>query len=316
MFETGRWRDAGWNSTLLTYTFANGSYIEFFSADMESKLRGARRQILYINEANNVSFEAYYQLAIRTSELIWLDFNPTMEFWAHTEVLTEPDSELIILNYLDNEALPDTIKRDIEQAREKAKTSEYWANWWKVYGLGEIGSLQGAIFENWQQCDLIPDGAEYLGTGLDFGFTNDPTAATDLYRHDGLLYLDEVLYDHGLTNADIWNRLKDKPRKIIADSAEPKSIEELRRMGASIEPAQKGKDSVNFGIQVLQRYDMRVTKKSVNLIKELRGYIWAKDKEGNTGKDPIDNFNHAIDGIRYVAMKKLSQNNVGKYLIR
>ncbi len=142
---TNRWRDEGWNKTLLTYTFANGSTIEFFSADQEAKLRGARRQVLYINEANNIDFEAYHQLAIRTSEAIYIDFNPVSEFWAHTEVLAEQDSELIVLTYRDNEALPATIRDDIEAAQVKAATSTYWANWWKVYGLGEVGSLQGVV---------------------------------------------------------------------------------------------------------------------------------------------------------------------------
>jgi len=127
---TNRWRDEGWNKTLLTYTFANGSTIEFFSADQEAKLRGARRQVLYINEANNIEFEAYHQLAIRTSEAIYIDFNPVSEFWAHTEVLAEQDSELIVLTYRDNEALPATIRDDIETAQVKAATSTYWANWW------------------------------------------------------------------------------------------------------------------------------------------------------------------------------------------
>jgi phage terminase large subunit len=121
----------------------NGSYIEFFSADQEARLRGARRNILYVNEANNIPFESYYQLAIRTSDEIFIDFNPTMEFWAHTEVLQEDDSEHLILTFKDNEALPDTIRKDIEKAEEKAKHSSYWHNWWQVYGLGKIGSLQG-----------------------------------------------------------------------------------------------------------------------------------------------------------------------------
>jgi phage terminase large subunit len=244
MFETGRWRAEGWNSTLLTYRFSNGSFIEFFSADQEEKLRGARRQVLYINECNNITFEAYHQLAIRTSEDIWLDFNPTAEFWAHTEVLKEPDSELLILNYLDNEALPDTIKGDIEQAREKAKTSEYWANWWRVYGLGQVGTLQGAVFDNWEQVDDIDRAnSKFIAIGLDWGFTNDPTAVIAAWKNGDDIYFEELIYERNLTNQDIASKLKSlgitRSWEIIADSAEPKSIEEVYRLGFNIHPSKK-----------------------------------------------------------------------------
>lgn len=182
MHHTGRWVEGRFNETHLVYKFANGSYIEFFSADQEERLRGARRHKLYVNEANNISFEAYHQLAIRTSEDIFIDFNPTATFWAHTEVLQEADSELIILNYRDNEALPETIVHDIEAARDKAATSSYWANWWKVYGLGEVGSLEGVVFDNWQQIDQLPANAQLVALGMDFGFTNDPTTLIAYYR--------------------------------------------------------------------------------------------------------------------------------------
>ena len=157
MMETGRYIDSGWNRSLLTYNFVNGSYIEFFSADQEGRLRGARRNILYVNEANNVPFDAYHQLAIRTSNEIYLDFNPTAQFWAHTEVLQEPDSELLILTYKDNEALPANVLQDFNNAIVKAETSDYWKNWVRVYVNGEIGSLQGVIFSNWNQCDKMPE---------------------------------------------------------------------------------------------------------------------------------------------------------------
>jgi phage terminase large subunit len=314
---TGRYVDSNWNRTLLTYKFANGSYIEFFSAEQESKLRGARRNILYINEANNISFEAYHQLAIRTSGEIWLDFNPTAEFWAHTEVLKDNDSEHIILTYKDNEALPDTIIHDIEQAEVKATTSSYWANWWKVYGLGQIGSLQGVVFDNWQQVAKVPTDAKLLGFGMDFGFTNDPTTLIAVYKTNNQLYFDEVLYRTNMTNLDIGNFMKSenisRPLEIVADSAEPKSIEELRRQGFLITPAKKGPDSIKIGIDILKREPFFVTQSSINLIKELRSYVWATDRDGKLTGNPIDHSNHAIDAMRYFALNKLNNRPSGKY---
>jgi phage terminase large subunit len=229
---TGRYNDGAWNRSLLTYTFGNGSYIEFFSADQEARLRGARRHILYVNEANNIPFESYYQLAIRTSDEILIDFNPTMQFWAHTEVLQEDDSEHLILTFKDNEALPDTIRKDIEKAEHKAKDSAYWHNWWQVYGLGKIGSLQGVVFDGWNQCDKLPDDYRWRCIGLDWGYTNDPTAIVEIRQADGKLWMHEIHYATGMSNKDISNVLDGfKGIEIIADSSEPKSIDELRRYG-------------------------------------------------------------------------------------
>jgi phage terminase large subunit len=317
---TGRWVADRWNKTLLTYHFANGSIIEFFSADSEARLRGARRQVVYINEANNIDFESYYQLAIRTSEAIYIDFNPTHEFWAHTEVLHEDDSELIILTYNDNEALPDTIKRDIELNRTKAETSAYWANWWKVYGLGQVGTLQGAIYEDFEVVEGIDvSRAKFVALGLDWGFSNDPTALVAIYRQGDCLLIQELLYATGLTNQDIADKLRSlgitRAWEIVADSAEPKSIEEIYRLGFNIKPAEKGPDSVRNGIDILKRYKLQVTKDSTNLIKELRSYTWATDKEGKNTGVPIDSFNHACDAMRYVALNKLRVSNSGKYVV-
>ncbi len=317
---TGRWVADRWNKTLLTYHFANGSIIEFFSADSEARLRGARRQVVYINEANNIDFESYYQLAIRTSEAIYIDFNPTHEFWAHTEVLPEQDAELVILTYNDNEALPDTIKRDIELNRTKAETSAYWANWWKVYGLGQVGTLQGAIYEDFEVVEGIDvSRAKFVALGLDWGFSNDPTALVAIYRQGDCLLIQELLYATGLTNQDIADKLRSlgitRAWEIVADSAEPKSIEEIYRLGFNIKPAEKGPDSVRNGIDILKRYKLQVTKDSTNLIKELRSYTWATDKEGKNTGVPIDSFNHACDAMRYVALNKLRVSNSGKYVV-
>ena len=313
---TNRFKNENWNRTLLTYNFENGSYIEFFSADQESKLRGARRHILYINEANNLTFEAYHQLAIRTSKYIWLDFNPTAEFWAHTEVLKEDDSELIVLTYKDNESLSETIVRDIESARDKADTSTYWANWWKVYGLGEVGSVQGTIFTNWESIDKIPDAARLVGIGLDFGYSVDPTAAVAIYKYNNQYILDEIIFQKELSNREIANLLKDYRVMIIADSAEPKSIAELQSYGLKVLGALKGKDSIVHGIQLIQQQSLLVTKKSINLIKELRGYTWATDRNGQPTGDPIDILNHTMDAMRYGFSHIIQMPGYGKYVIR
>lgn len=320
MEATKRWRDDGWNKSLLTYTFTNGSVMEFFSADQDARLRGARRNILYINEANNIDFSAYYQLAIRTNKEIFIDYNPVAEFWAHTEVLKEPDAELLVLTYADNEALDEDIKRDIEAARVKAETSEYWANWWRVYGQGLIGNLTGAVFQNWELIDRLNYAElKFIGMGLDWGYSSDPTALIAVYQNKNDIYLHELIYTTGLTNIDIANKLKElninRAYEIIADSAEPKSIEEVFRFGFNIRPANKGPDSVNNSIDILQRYNLKITKESINLIKELRNYVWQTDKNGKSLNTPIDRYNHAIDAVRYVALNKLSRNAGGRYVI-
>lgn len=312
---THRYVDAHWNRSLLTYTFANGSYIEFFSADMDDKLRGARRNILYVNEANNVTFEAYLQLSIRTNKEIYIDFNPTQEFWAHTEVVPQEDADFLILNYQDNEALDENIVKEIESAKEKAKTSSYWENWWKVYGLGQIGSLQGAVFNNWKQIDKIPEEAKLIGIGLDFGYTNDPTAIVEVYNWNGQRIINELCYRSGMLNTDIAKILPSNV-PIYADSSEPKSIDEIRRFGKTIRGVTKGKDSINYGIQVMQSQEYLVTSNSTNLIKELRGYIWDTDKSGTKLNKPIDYNNHGLDALRYHEMETIGLKNAqGKYYI-
>ena len=309
MKGSGRYQDAHYNRTLLTYTFSSGSFIEFFSADEESKVRGARRNILFINECNNLSFSTYHQLAIRTSHSIYLDFNPSNEFWVHTELIGSPDVEVLTLTYKDNEALPKSIVLDIETARDKAVDSAYWLNWWRVYGLGQLGTLQGVVFDNWEIIKDIPEHARLIGYGLDFGYTNDPTAIAAVYKYNDTVVFDEVIYETGLTNQDINVKLESngvkKVSEIIADSAEPKSIEELKRFGWRVQGASKGKDSINAGIQVMQQYRFLVTERSTNLIKELRQYMWETDKTGKNLNKPIDSYNHLMDAIRYLSIMKL-----------
>ena len=313
---TGRFFEDRFNKSLLRYEFANGSVIEFFSADDSSKLRGARRDILYINECNNVTFDSYNELAIRTRKEVYLDFNPSNEFWVHKELKDEPDSDFLILTYKDNEALDQSIIDQIEKNKEKAKTSSYWANWWKVYGEGQLGMLEGVVFSNWKQIDTIPKEAKLLGIGLDFGYTNDPTAIIEIYNYNGQRIVNELVYQTGLLNSDIAKLL---PKHVIvyADSSEPKSIDEIKRFGVTIKGVTKGKDSINYGIDVIQRNEYLVTSNSSNLIKELRAYVWDTDKQGNRLNKPIDFNNHAIDAFRYHEMETLGiGSNYGSYAIR
>jgi phage terminase large subunit len=320
MTVTGRFNAARWNATDFRYKFANGSYIEFFSADDDSKLRGARRDRLYMNEANNLSFHAYTELAARTKQSVILDWNPVNEFWFHSELMHDEDVDFLILTYKDNEACPKSARDFIEKARVKAETSEYWANWYKVYGLGQVGTLQGAIYEDFEVVEGIDvSRAKFVALGLDWGFSNDPTALVAIYRQGDCLLIQELLYSTGLTNQDIADKLRSlgitRAWEIVADSAEPKSIEEIYRLGFNIKPAEKGPDSVRNGIDILKRYKLQVTKDSTNLIKELRSYTWATDKEGKNTGVPIDSFNHACDAMRYVALNKLRVSNSGKYVV-
>jgi phage terminase large subunit len=316
MMSTNRWIDAHWNATDFRYTFTNGSFIEFFSADNSSKLRGARRDRLYINECNNIDFNSFTELAMRTKHSIFLDWNPSNEFWFHTELKNEDNVDFIILTYKDNEAAPQTAVDFIEKAKIKSSISSYWENWYRVYGLGEIGMLEGVIFSNWKQIDSLPKDARLIGIGLDFGYTNDPTAIIEIYNYDGKRILNEHTYQTGLLNSDIAKVLP-KNVPVYADSSEPKSIDEIRRYGITIKGVTKGKDSVNFGIDTMQQQEYLVTSNSVNLIKELRAYIWDTDKTGKRLNKPIDNFNHAIDALRYHEMETLGINaTYGQYFIK
>jgi phage terminase large subunit len=320
MADTGRWYNQLWNATDFKYTFPNNSQIEFFSADSDAKLRGARRDYLYMNECNNMTFHAYTELASRTKKGVYLDWNPTNTFWFHEELLNDNDVDFLTINYLDNEACPESALNFILKAKEKSVTSDFWMNWYKVYGLGQIGNLEGVVFSNWSQADIIPIDAKFIAYGLDWGFTNDPTALIEVYQYNKAIYVNELIYQTRLTNGEIINKLKLLQVKnnlcIVADSAEPKSIQDVNNAGFWIEPARKGADSIKNSIDRLQEYQIFVTSNSLNLIKELRQYRWAKDREGKALNIPEDIMNHAIDALRYVALNKLSQfENNGHYSI-
>jgi len=317
MKSTSRWVDSRFNATDFKYTFANGSQIEFFSADSDAKLRGARRDWLYMNECNNMTFHAYNELASRTKQGVYLDWNPTNEFWFHEHLQRDNDVDFLIINYLDNESCPESALNFILKAKEKAKNSDYWANWYKVYGLGEIGSLQGTIFQ-FNIVKDIPTGAEYIAMGLDWGYSSDPTALIEVYKYNNELYINELIFATQLTNSMILQQMKSLGlsvhSKIIADSAEPKSIADFVYGGyTNIQAAMKGRDSIINSIDVLQGYKLNVTERSTNIISELRKYSWATDKTGKQLNEPIDEYNHSIDALRYIALNCLKSKG-GFYL--
>ena len=313
-----RYYEEKYNRSTLKYTFSNGSYIEFFSTDQPDKLRGSRRTDLFMNECNNVTFESFQQLSIRTSGDIWLDYNPTTLFWVDKELVNTPDTDFITLTYKDNNQLASSITREIEKAKIKANTSTYWSNWWKVYGLGEIGILEGACIPDWKQIEVIPPNARLLCHGHDFGYSVDEAALIALYKLDDSYLFDEVLYRKGMLNSHISQFIKNNSilGTIWADSAEPKSIAELNTYGHQIYPVKKGRDSIVYGINLINQNKIYVTLRSKNLIKELQGYIWLQDKQGNTLQKPNPlSGDHSIDAARYALTSQLQDPNKGEYHI-
>lgn len=304
--KEGKWNENNWNATDKIYKI-NKSIIEFFSADNPSKVHGPSRNILYLNECINIEYEIYRQLAIRTTETIFLDCNPSFEFWLDEKVLPNKEEACLIHStYKDNEYLTEAQIKEIESNKSDA-------NWWKVYGEGLTGSLQGVIIQNWDIVNSMPTEYKKRWIGLDFGFTNDPTAIIDVRLSEGELWIDELVYSKGLDNPTISEILElhkvPKDIHIVADSAEPKSIKEISSFGWKVEPAQKGKDSIVTGISILNRYKKHVTKTSLNVINEYRNYRWVTDDFGNPTNLPIDRYNHSIDAQRYVCLNKLMERN-------
>jgi len=285
--------DKRWNKTDFIYTFPNESIIEFFSADQPGKVRGPRRDILFVNEANNISYETYTQLEVRTKKIIWLDWNPVSEFWFYTDILNKQENDFLILTYKDNEALDPQIVQAIESRKGNK-------NWWKVYGEGQLGDYEGKIYIDWQTIDEIPHEARLERFGIDFGYSNDPTAIIAIYWYNGGYIFDEITYQKGLSNKQIADIiLNQRTALCIADSAEPKSIDEIQSYGVSIQPSLKGQGSILKGIQYVQQQRISVTKRSTNVLKEYRNYLWQTDKDGKTINEPDVIFNHAMDAIRY-----------------
>lgn len=287
--------DDRWNRTDYTYTFETGTKIEFFSADQPGKVRGPRRDVLFLNEANNVSYEAFDQLEVRTKKVVWLDWNPINEFWWYTEIVPHRDVDLITLTYKDNEGLDKAIVEAIESHRHNK-------NWWTVYGLGQLGEVEGRIYTDWQIIDEVPHEARLVRRGMDFGYSVDQTAIVDIYEYNGGYILDERLYRKGMLNkpiADFINALELPATLVVADSAEPKSIDEIYSYGVNIIGSQKGQGSLSQGIQYVQGLRISVTKRSTNLIKEYRNYLWITDRDGKIILEPTPGTDHALDAARY-----------------
>jgi phage terminase large subunit len=288
------WKEDLWAETDKIYTFETGSQIEFFGADQAEKLRGGRRDRCFMNEANNLTLGAFDELEVRTKEFLFIDYNPTNEFWVQEEIIpNRQDVDFIILTYKDNEACPEEIVASIE-ARKNRK------GWYQVYGLGQLGEVEGKIYKDWQVIDDVPHEARLERVGLDFGYTNDPTAIVAIYYWNGAYILDELVFQKGMSNKQIADTLINiKSVLVVADSAEPKSIDEIRSFGINIMPTLKGADSVRQGIQQVQDQRIFVTKRSVNVLKEYRNYLWETDRDGRVLNTPEHQWSHSMDSIRY-----------------
>lgn len=300
----GYWRSDLWNSTDSTYSFETGSKIEFFSTDNWDKLRGARRDRLFMNECNNIHFEAFEQLEVRTKEFVFLDWNPSNEFWFYQDVIHRPDVEHIILTYLDNEALAQEIVQAIEARKDRK-------SWWTVYWEGKLGEVEWKIYKGWQIIDEIPHEARLKVRGMDFGYSNDPTTLVDIFEYNWGYIFHEQLYRKWMSNKQIADFILNlEPQVLVmADSAEPKSIDEIKSYGVSILPADKWPDSIRQGVQFVQDQKCSITKNSLNLIKEYRNYLWKTDKDGKILNVPEEWFDHLMDAIRYwIKTKKTSSN--------
>lgn len=283
--------------------------VEFIGADDQQKLRWGKRDILYCNEANSLNYDQeFFQLFIRTTYKTFIDFNPDNEdVWINVELeqkrqYDEWDVEIIVSTYKDNPFLPEQQVKEIERL-EKVNP-----HYWKIYWLWEYGKLEWVIFNNWSVCEDVPEYAKLMWYGMDFWYTNDPTTLIALYQWDSSIFVDEIIYETWLTNLDIdamvislW---LDKSDKFVADSAEPKSIEELYRRSINIHPCVKGKDSITYGIDLMKQFQFRITAQSTNTIREFKSYCWDQDKDGKRLNKPIWGNDHAIDAIRYLVIDK------------
>ena len=284
----------------------NGSILEFSSFKDAQDAKSGKRDYLFINEANGISYEIYWQLAMRTRKKVFLDYNPSARFWVHDEVIGRENVKLIISDHRKNYFLTKEEHDRIEGISDPEL--------WKVYARGLTGMIEGLVLTNWDICDQLPPEEEWKMScmGLDFGFSCDPTALEKVVLAHGELWIDELIYSTGLTNPDIAIRAKEQgvssQQQIIADCAEPKSIRELQAAGLWVTPSTKGNDSIVAGLDILKRYRLHVTRRSQGLISNLRAYKWGKDKDGNNTNKPEDKNNHGIDAIRYVGLAKLAEH--------
>ena len=281
----------------------NGSIIEFTSYKDAQDAKNGKRNILFVNEANGIAFEVFWQLYIRTFDEVFIDYNPSARFWVHEKMLNRNDVQLIISDHRQNHFLTPEQHAMIEGIEDDEL--------WKVYARGATGAISGLIFQHFNVVDALPPREEWKMSiyCLDFGFTNDPTTLQHLVLAHGEIWTDEIFYNTGMTNPMIAERAKaaglSRADVIVADSAEPKSIAELRHLGLNVEACVKGADSIINGIDILKRYTWNVTRRSTGTRKELLNYKWKVTKDGITTNVPVDCFNHAIDAIRYGALSRL-----------
>ena len=314
------WNESCWSKGEYIYRLPNGSVIEFFSADSPAKVHGPARDRLFLNEAQSIPYEIARQLFVRTRGLIILDYNPTHTFWVNEQIETRPECVTIHSTYLDNPFLSSEQVAEIEANRNDR-------NWWQVYGEGKVGTLEGLIY-SFDQIDEMPDGNGLRETwGIDFGFTHDPTAIVRVLADTGrkIAYVDEIDYRTGMVNGDIADVLKSegigRHVHIWADAAEPKSIAEIgAASGCNIRPCDKSapvrSDRLKFQLLWMQGWKLFVTKRSLNVIRELRNYTWAKDRDGRLTDQPVDVFNHALDAMRYALYSEIAGNeNAGNYVL-
>jgi len=296
-------RVVDYNRTDRVYRFNTGSIVEFRSYGNSQDAKSGKRDGLFINEADGIGYDIYEELAVRTSGAIWIDYNPTQVFWVHKNLLKKPGVRFIKSTFEHNPFLDERVRAKILAYKD----TDEWR--WKVYGLGEVGVLEGAVFTNWEICSKFPEECKWIAYGQDFGFTNDPSTLIRVGLKSGELYVQELMYETGLTNMDISAKYEEfelaRNAEIIADSAEQKSIQELNVFGWNVFEAIKGKGSIILGIDVLKRYKINITAGSKNIINEFNNYAWKKGRDGEYQNTPIDNFNHAIDAIRYVALNKI-----------
>lgn len=313
MKSQGYWVDKRWvKSPRPTYTFETGTQIEFISVDTYGKAHGPRRDVLFLNECNGLEWKIADQLITRTRKIVWADWNPSSEFWFYTEMLpNREDIDFITLTYLDNEALDQITIDEIESHRHNK-------NWWRVYGEGQLGEIEGRIYTGWNIIDEIPHTARLERRGLDFGYSVDPAAIVDIYYHDGGYIFDQVLYRKGMLNKQLADTILNQEQGclVIADSAEPKSIDEIKGYGVNIVGAQKktgegAKSSyLEWSIGLVQDQRISVTKRSADLIKEYNNYLWDTDKDGNFIRKPESGLDHALDAVRYGIISIVDKPNI------
>ena len=304
-----------YNKTDRIFEFHNGTIIEFKSYENAQDAKSGKRDYLFINEANGISYDVFNELSLRTRKRVFIDYNPNSNFWVHDYLIGKNNVQLIISDHRHNPFLQQSERDKIEALKEADHEL------WKVYARGLTGKIMGLVFaNNWHICEAIPAGAKLIAAGLDFGYTNDETGCIEVYRQNGELWVDELIYETHLTNTDISRKMQDvgisKSTEIIADSAEPKSIEELIRLGWNVKGAKKGPDSIQHSIDILKRYKINVTRRSTNLRKELGRYKWKVDRSGKPVNEPVDSWNHLIDPLRYIALNKLKTTGTGKVTSR